>query len=55
MRGRVCSLQCNDENSIPSNIATDGLLASLSWCRAPNGAHNQILISLLDSSFIFSV
>jgi hypothetical protein len=42
-RGRVCNLQCNDTSSISSYIATDGLSASSSWCRAPNGAHNQIL------------
>jgi hypothetical protein len=50
-RGRVCNFQCNDA----SYIATDGLSASLSWCRAPNGAHNQILISLFDSYFVLSV
>jgi hypothetical protein len=44
-RGRVCNLQCNDASSISSYIVTDGLSASSSWCRAPNGAHNQILIS----------
>jgi hypothetical protein len=49
-RGRVCNLQCNDASSISSYIATDGLSASSSWCRPPNGAHNQILISLFDST-----
>jgi hypothetical protein len=34
MRGRVCNLQCNDASSISSYIATDGLSASSSWCRA---------------------
>jgi hypothetical protein len=34
-RGRVCNLQCNDASSISSYIATDGLWASSSWCRAP--------------------
>jgi hypothetical protein len=54
-RGWVCNLRCNDASSISSYIATDGLSASLSWCRAPNGTHNQILISLFDSYFVFSV
>jgi hypothetical protein len=30
-------------------------VASSIWCRAPNWAHNQILISLFDSYFVFSV
>jgi hypothetical protein len=55
LRGRVCNLQCNDASSVSSYIATDGLWVSSSWCRAPNGAHNQILISLFDSYFVFSV
>jgi hypothetical protein len=46
-RRRVCSLQCNDASSISTYIATGGLSASSSWCRDPNGAHNQILISFL--------
>jgi hypothetical protein len=50
-RGRVCNLQCNNASSVSSYIATDGLSASSSWCRA----HNQIWISLFDSCFIFSV
>jgi hypothetical protein len=54
-RGRVCNLQYNDGSSISSYIATDGPSASSSWCRASNGAHNQILISLFDSYFVFSV
>jgi hypothetical protein len=54
-RGRVCNLQCNDTSSFSSYIATDGLSATSSWCRTPNGAHNQILISLFDSYFVFSV
>jgi hypothetical protein len=41
--------------TISSYIATDGLLVSSSWCRAPNGAHIQILMSLFDSYFVFSV
>jgi hypothetical protein len=48
-KGRVCNLHCNDASSVPSYIATDGLSASSSWCRAPNGAQNQILIYLFDS------
>jgi hypothetical protein len=50
-RGRVCNLQCNDASSISSYTPTGGLSASSSWCRAPNGAHDQILISLFDSYF----
>jgi hypothetical protein len=34
-----------------SYIVTDGLSASLSWCWAPNEAHDQILISLFDNYF----
>jgi hypothetical protein len=48
-RGRVCNLQCSDTSSISSYIATDGLSASLSRCRAPNGACDQIWISLFDN------
>jgi hypothetical protein len=55
MRGRVCNLQCSDASSISSYIAIDGMSASSSWCRVPNGAHNQILISLFDSYYVFSV
>jgi hypothetical protein len=29
-----------------SHIATDGQSVSKSWCRAPSGAHGQILITL---------
>jgi hypothetical protein len=54
-RGRVCNLQWTDASSISSYISTDGLSVSSSWCRASNGAHNQILISLFDSYFVFSV
>jgi hypothetical protein len=54
-RGRVCNVQCNNASSISSYIATYGLSASSSRCRAPIGAHNQILISLFDSYFVFSV
>jgi hypothetical protein len=49
MRGWVCNLQCNDASPISSYIATDGLSASSSWCRTPNGAHDQVLISLFDN------
>jgi hypothetical protein len=53
MSGRVRNLQCNDASSITTSyIATDGLPASSSWCRAPSEAHNQILISLFDSYFV---
>jgi hypothetical protein len=53
-RGRVCNLKCNDVSSISNYIATDGLSASSSWCLAPSGAHDQILISLFDNYFLFS-
>jgi hypothetical protein len=43
-RGLVCNLQCNDASTVSSYITTDGLSASSSWCRAPNVAHDQILI-----------
>jgi hypothetical protein len=49
-RGRVCNLQCNGASSIPSYIATDGLSASSTWCRA----HDQILISLIGNYFLSS-
>jgi hypothetical protein len=54
-RGRVCNLQRNEASSISSYTATGGPSASSSWCRAANGVHNQILISLFDSYFVFSV
>jgi hypothetical protein len=53
-RRRVCNLQCNDACSISSYIATDGLSASSSWCRSPNGAHDHFLISLFDNYFLSS-
>jgi hypothetical protein len=53
-RGRVCNLQCNDASSISSFIATDGLSSSSSWCRAPSGAHYQILISVFGNYFLSS-
>jgi hypothetical protein len=36
-------------NCVPksqSHIATDGMWVSKSWCRAPSGAHDQILITV---------
>jgi hypothetical protein len=36
-RGRVCNLQFNSASLITSYIATDGLSASSSCCRAPSG------------------
>jgi hypothetical protein len=54
-RGRVCILQCNDASSISSYVTTHGLSASSSWCRGSNEAHNQILIYLFDSYFVFPV
>jgi hypothetical protein len=53
-RRRVCNLQCIDASSVSSSIATDSLSASSSWFLAPNGAHNQILISLFDNYFLSS-
>jgi hypothetical protein len=29
-----------------SHITTDGQSVCLSWCRAPSGAHNQILVTI---------
>jgi hypothetical protein len=52
--GRICNLQCNATSSISSYIATDGLSTSSSWCRAPNWAHGQILISFFDNYFLSS-
>jgi hypothetical protein len=49
MRWWVCNLQCNDTSSISSYTATDGLSASSSWCWAPIGDHDQILITLFDN------
>jgi hypothetical protein len=54
-RGRVCNLHCNDASSTTSYTATDGLSAISSLCRAPNGEHNQILMSFFDSYLVFSV
>jgi hypothetical protein len=53
-RGRVCNLQCDDASSVSSYIATDGLSVSSFWCRAPNGDHEQILMSLFDNYFLSS-
>jgi hypothetical protein len=33
-------------------ITTDGQSVSLSWCRAPSGAHNQILITICQYSSV---
>jgi hypothetical protein len=30
-----------------SHIATDGQSVCLSWCRAPSGPHDQILVTVL--------
>jgi hypothetical protein len=30
-----------------SHIATDGQSVCLSWCRAPSGAHEQIVVTVL--------
>jgi hypothetical protein len=43
------SLSVSSSSSSSRYIATDGQSASSSWCRAPNGALDQILISLFDS------
>jgi hypothetical protein len=51
-RSRVCNLQCNDASSVLSYISTDGLSANSSWCRAPNGANDQILFRLFDNYFL---
>jgi hypothetical protein len=53
-KGWVCNLQSNEANSMSRYIATDGLSASSSWCRAPNGTHDQILITLFDNYFLSS-
>jgi hypothetical protein len=31
----------------PSQLTTDGSSVSMSWCRAPPGAHGQILVNCL--------
>jgi hypothetical protein len=36
---------------LQKKFAPDGLSGSSSWCRSPNGAHDQILISLFDNYF----
>jgi hypothetical protein len=38
--------QCRVSQS-QSHIETDGQSVSLSWCRAPSGAHDQILVTVL--------
>jgi hypothetical protein len=35
-----------------SHIATDGQSLCLSWCRAPSGAHDQILVTLWRYCFV---
>jgi hypothetical protein len=46
MRGLVCNLQCNDLSLSLSliYIVTDGQSTSSSWCWAPCGARDEILI-----------
>jgi hypothetical protein len=46
-RGRFCNLQCNEASSISSYIATDGLLASSYWCRAPNNDPLETTLALV--------
>jgi hypothetical protein len=53
-RGRICNFHCNDASSISIYIATDGLSVSSSWCRTPNGAHDQILIYLFNCYILSS-
>jgi hypothetical protein len=53
-RGLVCNLQCNDASWSSSYIATYGLSANSSRCRAPNGARDQTLISLFYTYFLSS-
>jgi hypothetical protein len=54
-RGRVCNFQCNHANWSSNYIVPDGLSASSSWCRAPNGAHNHILISMFDNYILLGI
>jgi hypothetical protein len=42
-------------DSLSEWITTDGQSASLSWCRAPSGAHDQILIIIWLLLFFFDV
>jgi hypothetical protein len=46
--------QSQSQSQSQSHIATDGQSVSKSWCRAPSGAHGQILITLwqLRSCFV---
>jgi hypothetical protein len=46
-RGRVCNLQCNDASSISNYIATDGLSAGSSLCRAPKPDFKFLVWQLL--------
>jgi hypothetical protein len=43
-----CRRNVQNENQSPSqsHISTDGLSVCLSWCRAPSGAHDQILVNV---------
>jgi hypothetical protein len=37
----------------PSHFATDGQAVSVSWCRAPSGAHDQIFVNCLTATVLF--
>jgi hypothetical protein len=43
---RLRGPKCMSLGSSQSHIATDGHTVCLSWCRAPSGAHDQILITV---------
>jgi hypothetical protein len=36
----------HSESQIQGHISTDGLSVCLSWCRAPSGAHDHILVTV---------
>jgi hypothetical protein len=42
----VSQVGCGPSPS-PSQFTTDGPSVSMSWCRAPSGAHDQIVINCL--------
>jgi hypothetical protein len=47
------SLNLLEPSPSPSHIATDGQSVSKSWCRAPTGSHDQILITVERYGFVF--
>jgi hypothetical protein len=44
--GGMSTNQSQSQSQSQSHVATDGQSLSKSWCRAPSGAHGQILFTI---------